>query len=455
MKKWLILAFLLIGPVCYGQSATINWTNVHQIIDGFGASDEDDVLNSSSMYSFFFGQGTGQLGLSILRIGVTNDGGASTGDCTSISTSCAGVYLADAQAMVATGGRIYATPWSPPPAYKSSGTLECGTLNNGDYSLYATWLANFVQSLAANGVPLYAMSVQNEPDECGAFASTSYAAANLDTFVGVNLGPTFATDGISTLIFGPETVYYSDLTSYGGACATDSTCYQYLGGFNFHDYGTSYTAPDSVSSATYPSGWPTKKYWETEASCDQAGTPNFCPGSFNNTSADAMAWAAIIDQRVAVDGVNAWLWWWFTDGGPNGEALMQGSTAAERAYVLGQYARFIRPGYYRIDATHIPQSGVSVSAYQNTPGGNLVIVATNYTASPVTQTFALVNAPTFSSVTPYVTSATQDIQAQSLQPVSSNSFAYTLPADSVTTFVGASSGLTDPAAPTNLQATIN
>lgn len=127
-----------------------------------------------------------------------------------------------------------------------------------------------------------------------------------------------------------------------------------------------------------------------------------------------------------------------------------------RTYVIGQYSRFIRPGYYRIDATHVPQTGISVSAYQNTSGGNLVIVATNYTASPISQTFNLTNAPAFTSVTPYITSATQDIQSQAAQPVSSNSFTYTLPADSVTTFVGTTSPTsTGPTAPTNLQAVID
>jgi glucuronoarabinoxylan endo-1,4-beta-xylanase len=154
-----------------------------------------------------------------------------------------------------------------------------------------------------------------------------------------------------------------------------------------------------------------------------------------------------------------WGYWWFLlpQSVNSGEALLANDTGTVplRTYVIGQYARFIRPGYFRIDATHKPQAGVSVSAYQNKPGGNLAIVATNYTGSPVNQTFNVVNAPTFSSVTPYITSATQSIQAQAAQSVSSNSFTYTLPADSVTTFVGTSSGSTGPLPPTKLQAVVN
>ena len=39
MTKWLILIFFFISPVCHAQSAAIDWTNVHQVIDGFGAAD--------------------------------------------------------------------------------------------------------------------------------------------------------------------------------------------------------------------------------------------------------------------------------------------------------------------------------------------------------------------------------------------------------------------------------
>jgi glucuronoarabinoxylan endo-1,4-beta-xylanase len=128
-----------------------------------------------------------------------------------------------------------------------------------------------------------------------------------------------------------------------------------------------------------------------------------------------------------------------------------GSAVAKRAYVLGQYAKFVRPGYYRIDATRQPQTGVSVSAFQDTPSSTLDIIATNYTGSPVSQTFNITNAPTFSTLTPTITSASLSLAAQSNVSVSGNSFTYTLPADSITTFVGRAS---IPLPPTNLTSTV-
>ncbi len=459
------------------QTATVNWTDVHQVIDGFGASDAFTAYSggtlSPAQRAFFFGTDTGQLGLSLLRVAVSNNDNANRGDCTSISTSCAGEssYISDMQAVIANGGTVYATAFSPPPDYETNGSADCsagsgsGGLITSDYAAYATWLANFVQSLKTeDGITLSAISVQNEPDQCQDYDSALWSAANIDTFVSTNLGPTFAADGLSTLIFAPEGSNYSVSNSLGAACGSDSSCTQYVSGFNWHDYQASLSGTNTVVANPYPSDWPSgKKYWETEASCGTGYGPNFCQAGFNTNITDALNWAAVIDQRIAVDGANAWLYWLMQDYNQAGNAasfnegaLMSntagGNTVAQRAYVLGQYSKFVRPGYYRIDATHLPQSGVSVSAYQDTGTNTLVIIATNYTGSTVSQTFNLTNAPTFSTLTPTITSANLSLAAQSNVSVEGNSFTYTLPANSITTFV--SSSVSGPSAPTSLTSTV-
>ena len=188
----------------------------------------------------------------------------------------------------------------------------------------------------------------------------------------------------------------------------------------------------------YPSGWPAgKKYWETEASCFTGGV-YFCQSGFNTDITDALDWAAVIDQRIVGDGLNAWLYWWLIcENNTDDEGLMaRNGTIAQRAYMLGQYAKFVRPGYYRIGATHVPQTGVTVSAYQQTSSNTLSIIATNYTDSPVTQTFNIISAPTFSTLTPTQTSATHSLSTLSNLSVAGNCFSYTLPAQSITTFAG-------------------
>jgi len=458
------LLLLLCAPPSRAQTATVDWTNVHQVVDGFGAADaQTGASMSSANQNFFFGTGTGQLGLSLLRVGVTN-GSGDPGSCSRISTSCAGVYVSDMQAVLANGGRVYASPWSPPAAFETNGSTDCsagagnGQLSTSEYGAYATWLSNFAQSLKADNITLDAISVQNEPANCQSYDSAIWSASQLDTFVKVSLGPTFLSSGLSTLIFMPETPVYSDLSSYGGACMTDSSCNRYVGGANWHDYDASLSG-NTVTADPYPSGWPAGiKYWETEASCGPGYGPNQCQSGFNTNITDALMWAAIVDQRIAVDGANAWLYWWLIDeNNIDDEGLMSANgTIAQRAYMLAQYARFIRPRYNRIEATHEPQAGVTVSAYRSISGGNLVIVATNYTSSAILQYFRLTNAPNFNVFTPYITSSSLSIAPQATVAVSSNSFTYSLPAQSITSFVGNTTTLSaSPVPPTELTTKVN
>jgi glucuronoarabinoxylan endo-1,4-beta-xylanase len=443
------------------QTATVDWTNVHQVIDGFGASDAQGGWTlTSAQQNLLFGTGAGQIGLSIMRAGIPDGSSSFSGDCSSVSTSCAGSsgVVSDMQAMIANGGIVYASPWSPPAAYTTNGSVICSSnsgLATGSYAAYATWLANYVQSLKTEyNISLSAISVQNEPDICTSYDSAYWSNSQIDAFVANNLGPTFASDGLTTPIFVPETSGYGQINggSGGGTCATDSSCSSYVGGYNFHDYDASLSGTNSVNADPVPSGWASgKKYWETEVSCytpENIG-PNFCQSGWVTNITDGLNWAAVIDQRIAGDGANAWLYWQFYQpSSTDGLSLISDSTPyPARLYVMGQYAKFVRPGYYRIDATRSPQSGVSVSAYQNKSNGMLVIVATNYTSSAISQAFNLANAPTFNSVTPTQTSATNSLTPLTSVTVSGNSFTYSLPAQSVTTFVGSSMG---PSAPSNV-----
>lgn len=421
-------------------SAQVNWTDVHQVIDGFGAADAFVGPLSAANQTFFFGTANGQLGLSLLRTAVPNNAGTS-GDCSTVNTACAGPYVSDMQAVLANGGKIYSSPWTPPAIYKTNGLTYC-TNNSGlitaDYGLYGTWLANYVESLQAAGITLYALSVQNEPDICQSYDSAVWTAAEIDTFVAQNLGPTFSSNNLTTLILVPEGSGY-DQMSLGSTCASDSTCNQYVGGINWHDYDANLAGTNTIAADPYPSDWRAgKKYWETEASCGDGFGPNFCQSGFNTDITDALDWAAVIDQRIAVDGANAWLYWWLIDNNSTDDQGLMSSngTVAQRAYMLGQYSRFVRPGYFRIDATHLPEPNVSVSAYRNTATNTLVIIATNYSGSAVALTFTIANAPAFASVTPWTTSATLNLAQQSSVPVSSDSFTYTVLPESITTFVG-------------------
>jgi hypothetical protein len=63
----------LLGGSAIGQTITVNFSDTHQTIEGFGVGNPFGVALTTSQAGFFFGQGIGQLGSSILRIGIATD----------------------------------------------------------------------------------------------------------------------------------------------------------------------------------------------------------------------------------------------------------------------------------------------------------------------------------------------------------------------------------------------
>jgi O-glycosyl hydrolase len=330
------------------------------VIDGFGASDESlGASMSSAQQAFFFGTGTsatsfGQpLGLSIIRVGLT-DGNQDPGDCTSVSTSCAGVYVGDMQAAIANGARVFSSPWfhrqpTRPTAAQFARLLE----GVAHFQAEATGITlpgsrtSFKASRLKCRLPSrFKLSIQNEPDQCPSYDGALWSAANIDTFIKSNLAPTFSSAGISTPIFEPEGGNYPSTQSLGAACAGDSGCYSNVGGNQWHDYQASFSR-FTVSPAPLPSGWTSgKKWWMTEVSCGVGYGASFCPGGFNTSMSNALNWAALIDQRMQ-DGANAWLFWQFVDyngtASSQDDSLMANSAGGNivplRAFLLGQYSK--------------------------------------------------------------------------------------------------------------------
>ena len=132
---------------------------------------------------------------------------------------------------------------------------------------------------------------------------------------------------------------------------------------------------------------------------------------------------------------NAWHYWWLIDANHDNEGLTDvNGYPATRMYVLGNFSRFVRPNFYRIDAANTGDS--LVSAYKDSASTAFAIVAINPDAATVAQTFNLTNFTAAAPLTPWITSATLSLASQPTVAATNSSFTYTLPAMSVVTFVG-------------------
>jgi glucosylceramidase len=98
---------------------------------------------------------------------------------------------------------LFASPWSPPGWMKASGTMLGGSLKPKNFPAYAKYLVKFLQSYQAEGVPVDAISPQNEvdTDQDGRMPACVWAQEHEIVFVSQHLGPALEQDKIPTKIW--------------------------------------------------------------------------------------------------------------------------------------------------------------------------------------------------------------------------------------------------------------
>jgi len=290
---------------------------------------------------------------------------------------------------------------------KSNNNVVGGTLNTGSYQDYANYLESFVSYMQTGGVSLYAISMQNEPDANVSYESCSWNGAQMDAWV-ASSGST-----LTTKLIMPESEGFN--TGLSDPALNDPAAVSHIAIVAGHLYGTSpsyYTNAESLG----------KDVWMTEHYFSDTGITG------------AMELAKEIHDSMTTAQYNAYLVWWLQNWAGNFEngLLDENNNVTLNGYAMAQFSKFIRPGYVRIKATANPQGSIYVSAYQGS--GHAVIVAINNGTTDVSQEFVIQN-QTLTSLSAYRTSATENLAAQSAASVSDGAFTYTLPAQSITTFV--------------------
>lgn len=370
--------------------ATVYLDSLKQIIRGFGAANilrwrpdmTADNINKA------FGTGDGQIGLTILRLRIP------------VVASDFSDNIPTALAAHSLGVKIIASPWSPPASMKTNNSTIGGRLRESSYAAYAEHLKSFADYMESNGVPLYAISVQNEPDVEVTYESCDWNAPEMLKFVKENAAT------IGTDIIVPESFNFNHTIS--DSILNDSTAAAHVAIIGGHIYGgglESYPLAESKG----------KEVWMTEHL------------DTNTSWASVLATGKEIHDCMSA-GMNAYIWWYIVRFyGP----IHEEGYVTKRGYVMSQFARFVRPGYIRV-FTECLRSQLYVTAYRN--DSNIVIVAVNNSSQPVDQTFVLKDGEV-SSFTPYVTSNSDDCVRENGITVSGDTLRATLAGSSITTFV--------------------
>ncbi len=437
------LLFFTLPILGYAQTATINSGTVYQTMDGFGAStgyvERNNNMSSAQAASYF--SPTSGIGLSWIRI---QDCGSDT-DCASSGSTSYTPDLATLQMAVAQGAKVFIT-------------FDYPYGDSSYYSSMTTYAVGRIAYLQSQGVPVSAIGPENEPGNGNDFTN-----ALEDTWIDA-LGAALHSAGYNIPMAMPESganyVYNSSINPRGdfySDCMVDSTCESYVSYAAQHGYSTWPFGPAAHYTAM-PSSFGSRHSWQTEVdgslngnwSCSADSDPVWDP-SIN----DGIGWAENIHDFLTNQNGSLWMYWNLQSGHtevtPNGcnDGLADVNfNPAKRFYAIGNWSKFVRPGWVRIEATATPQSGLYITAFVNQSTGAFAIVAINSNNGSVSQSFSL-SGLSSSSVTPYITDANNNLANQTAISSSSNSFTATLNASSVTTFVssGSSGG---PGAPTNL-----
>lgn len=392
------------AKVSAASDVTVNLSAEKQVIRGFGGMNFPSWAGdlTADQRTTAFGNGVNQLGFSILRIHVDENPNNWAQE------------LDTAKRAIQLGAIVFASPWNPPSdmveTFNRNGDTSAKRLKYDKYSAYAQHLNNFVTYMKNNGVDLYAISIQNEPDY--AHEWTWWTPQEILRFMKENAG------SINTRVIAPESFQY--LKNSSDPILNDPQALANMDILGAHLYGT------AVSNFAYP------LFKQKGAGKDLWMTEVYHPNSDTN-SADRWPEALEVSQHIhnaMVEGdFQAYVWWYIKRNyGP----MKDDGTISKRGYNMAHFSKFVRPGYVRVDATKNPNTNVYTSAYKG--DNKVVIVAINKGTSVVSQNFVM-QGGTASKVSSWITDSSRNLAAGAAISTSGNAFSAQLPAQSVTTFV--------------------
>ena len=290
------------------------------------------------------------------------------------------------QVIKAAGGKLtlYASPWSPPAWMKDNNDiLHGGKLKKEDYQTWANYFVKFVNAYEKEGIPIWGVTIQNEPMAKQTWESCNYTAEEERDFLKNNLGPTFAKAGMANkkiIIWdhNRDLIYQRVSTTLA-----DPEASKYAWGIGFHWY-----EPWTGGNMQFEN---VKRVKETYPEKNLLFTEG-CNGPFNRNQLSDWKWGEIYGKSMINDfncGTVGWTDWNILldeKGGPNhvqnfcfapihADTKTGELTYMNAFYYIGHLSKFIRPGAKRV-ASSSSRDALLSTAFLD-PDGKLVVVVMN------------------------------------------------------------------------------
>lgn len=304
--------------------------------------------------------------------------------------------------------KLLATPWSPPAWMKTNGMMDHSDrpcIKDGLQDVWARYMSKWISSYEATGINIWAITIQNEPENNASWEACMMTAEEEATFLSQFLGPELRTSHpeIKIYVFDHNKDHVYD---WANTILSDEKAKQYVSGVAYHWYsGDSFDNLQKIRAA-FPetSLLATEATWEawrwkpgtTLATGDWSfgeGYAHDMIGDFNSGSTGWIDWNLVLDEV----------------GGPNhvnnvcDSAIQMNTTIGEvykhpQYYYIGHFSRFVLPGSVQL-ATSVLNSktysgptrqygtctdddGLQTAAFRR-PDGRIVLVALNCGSLPI------------------------------------------------------------------------
>ncbi|MTK53920.1 hypothetical protein [Paludibacter sp.] len=371
-------------PILEGEMpVTINTSTQFQTIRGFGGAAIHNWiadLTSTQMTKAF--STTDGIGLSVMRVRIPSSSDQFSGEVPQIN------------AAKQFGVSVIATAWSAPASMKTSNNVVGGKLKPDSYSAYAAYLRSY--NTAVGGVT--SISPWNEPNYVVSYEGMNNNAAEIGNFLSMYA------DSCGTKVVAPETFNMSKSINDSVLAIAGAKLTTICG----HIYGT--------TPYKYSVG---KEIWMTEHYTNSTDSGNVWSGAIN---------VAKEIHNCMTSGYSMYVWWYIRRFYG---LIDENSNITKRGYAMAHFAKWIRPGYYRVSCTETPQDGIYCTAFSN--GSKLIIVAINQNDYAINYTFNY-SGLSATGFTGYSTTKAANLVSKNTT-TSGNAVVFPLPASSITTLV--------------------
>jgi glucosylceramidase len=282
---------------------------------------------------------------------------------------------------------FFASPWSPPNWMKTSATMIGGSLRPECQAVYAEYFARFIEAYAEEGIPLHAVTVQNEPgvdrarekDPAWYYPSCRWNGAQERDFIRDHLGPTLRRHGLKTEIWSydhnfnliPAPDGSEPGIEYPTIVMKDPAAAAFVSGVAFHGYNGK-----ASGMSVFKSRFPEVPIHFSEGSVFEIGGAVNLVDYFRNHAVSYNAWVTMLDDH----------------GKPNNgpfpaSRAILGLRTSDHAviqqfeyFLYGHFMKFVQRGAQRIGSESKHKSLAHV-AFKN-PNGETVVVVVNPTRKP-------------------------------------------------------------------------